>query len=55
MKTSYLVGDISLGIGLASLIAAGVFYFEAGGKHAPATIALAPLPGGGAASAAYRF
>ena len=55
MKTSYLIGDISLGIGIASLIAAGVFYFEAQVKTTPATIALTPLPGGGAASAAVRF
>ena len=55
MKTSYLIGDISLGLGVASLVAAGLFYFEAGGKSAPATVGLSPLPGGAAASAAVRF
>ncbi len=56
MKTDYLIGDISLGIGLASLVAAGVFYFSMEGQTTPAaTIGLTGLPGGGAASATYRF
>jgi hypothetical protein len=56
MKTKYLVGDISLGIGLASLVAAGVFYFSMEGQSTPtATIGLTHLPGGGAALATVRF
>ena len=55
MKTSFLIGDISLGVGVASLVAAGVFYLRADAKSAPTTIGLVRLPGGGAATATYRF
>ena len=56
MKTSYLIGDISLGLGLASLAAAGVFYFRADTKKTPSTtIGFVRLPGGGAGAATYRF
>ena len=56
MKTSYLIGDISLGLGLASLAAAGVFYFRADKQNTPSTtIGFVRLPGGGAAAATYRF
>jgi hypothetical protein len=55
MKTSFLVGDISLGVGLASLAAAGVFYFGARSKPAPTSIGFWRLPGGAAAAATYKF
>ena len=55
MKTSYLIGDISLGVGVASLVAASVFYFGRQEKPPSTTVGFAPLPGGGAASASYRF
>lgn len=55
MKTSYLVGDISLGVGVASLVAASIFYFGRQEKPPSTTVGFAPLPGGGAASALYRF
>ena len=55
MKTSYLVGDISLGAGAASLIAAGILYIGRPEKAPSASVGFMPLPGGGAASAWYRF
>ena len=55
MKTSYLIGDISLGLGLASLATAGVLYFGAGSKPVPSSIGFVRLPGGGAAAATYTF
>jgi len=55
MKTAYLLGDISLGIGVASLVAAGVFYLRAGSSATPASVGFVRLPGGAAASATYRF
>jgi hypothetical protein len=55
MKTSYLVADVSLGIGVASLIATAAIYFSRPEREVPATVGIAPLPGGGAAFAAYRF
>jgi hypothetical protein len=55
MKTSYLVGDISLGVGVASLVAASIFYLGRQENPPSTTVGFAPLPGGGAASALYRF
>lgn len=55
MKTSYLLADISLGVGVASLVAAGAIYFGRPEKTVPATVGVVPLPGGGAAFAAYQF
>jgi len=55
MKTSYLVGDISLGVGVASLVAASIFYIGRQEKPPSTTVGFAPLPGGGAASALYKF
>ena len=55
MKTSYLIGDISLGVGVASLITAGILYVAHPEKPPSASVGLTPLPGGGAASAWYRF
>jgi hypothetical protein len=55
MKTSYLVGDISLGVGVASLVAASIFYLGRQEKPPSTTVGFAPLPGGGAASALYQF
>lgn len=55
MKTTYLVGDISLGIGAASLIAAGIMYFTRPEKPMITTVGLAPLPGGATTFATYQF
>lgn len=56
MMTKYLIGDISLGIGAASLIAAGVVYFTRPEKEAPnMTVGFTPTPGGFAGFASYRF
>jgi hypothetical protein len=55
MKTSYLIGDISLGVGVASLITAGILYVAHPEKPPTASVGFTPLPGGGAASAWYRF
>jgi hypothetical protein len=56
MKTSYLVADISLGVGVASLVAAGIFYIGRPQEKPPSTqVSFAPLPGGGAGSFSYSF
>lgn len=55
MKTKYLIGDIALGVGAASLVAASFFYFGRPEKPPSAHVGLAPLPGGAAASAYYHF
>jgi hypothetical protein len=56
MKTNYLIADISLGVGVASLITAGVFYFTRPEKEtAVPTVAIAPLPGGAAGFVGYHF
>jgi hypothetical protein len=57
MKTSYLIADISLGVGIASLAAASILYLGRPQEKPPATasIGIVPLPGGGAASASYSF
>jgi hypothetical protein len=55
MKTAYLVGDLSLGIGAASLIAAGVLYLARPEKPTGTAVGFVPLPGGAATFATYRF
>jgi len=55
MKTAYLIGDISLGIGVASLVTAGILYFGAERKATTTTVGVSRLPGGGVATATYRF
>jgi len=56
MKTNYLIGDIALGVGAASLITAGVVYLARPEKDAPtSSVGFVPLPGGGAGFASYRF
>lgn len=54
MKSNYLIGDIALGVGAASLVTAGIIYFARPEKDAP-TVGFAPLPGGAAGFASYRF
>jgi hypothetical protein len=54
MKSNYLIGDIALGIGAASLVTAGIVYFTRPEKDAP-TVGFTPLPGGAAGFASYRF
>ena len=56
MKRNYLIGDVALGLGAASLIAAGVIYVARPVKDAPAaSVGFTPLPGGAAGFASYRF
>jgi hypothetical protein len=56
MMTKYLIGDIALGVGAASLIAAGVVYFTRPEKEVPTTtVGFTPTPGGFAGFASYRF
>lgn len=56
MKTSYLIADISLGVGVASLVAAGIFYIGRPQEKPPsAQVGFAPVRGGGAASFSYSF
>jgi hypothetical protein len=55
MKQKYLIGDISLGVGAASLITAGILYLTRPEKEAPTTVGVMPLPGGAAGIASYRF
>jgi hypothetical protein len=55
MKQKYLIGDIALGVGAASLITAGIIYLARPEKEAPATVGVIPLPGGAAGVASYRF
>jgi hypothetical protein len=55
MKSLYLIGDISLGAGVASLITAGALYFARPNKPMVATIGAAPLPGGASTVVTYRF
>lgn len=56
MKTQYLIGDIALGVGAASLITAAVIYITRPEKDAPmTTVGFVPLPGGAAGLASYRF
>jgi hypothetical protein len=55
MKKAYLVGDISLGVGAASLIAASVIYLTRPEKPLTTTVGFAPLPGGATAVGSYRF
>ncbi len=55
MNRNYLISDISLGIGAASLVTAGIIYLARPEKPVSATVGFTPLPGGGATFAAYRF
>lgn len=56
MKTSYLIADISLGVGVASLVAAGIFYIGRPQEKPPSTqVGFTPVRGGGAASFSYTF
>jgi hypothetical protein len=55
MKRDYLLGDISLGVGAASLITAGIIYLVRPEEPVSTTVGFAPLPGGGATFASYRF
>lgn len=55
MKTSHVIADVSLGVGMAGLIAAGVVYLARPEKSVAPNVALAPLPGGAATYATYSF
>ncbi len=55
MRTSYLIGDISLGVGAASLITAGVLYFGRPEKPVATTVGFAALHGGAGAFVTYKF
>jgi hypothetical protein len=55
MKTSYFIGDLSLGVGVAALVTAGAFYFARPDKPRVATVGIAPLPGGATTFATYQF
>ena len=51
----YLLADVSLGVSVASLITAGVFYLTRAEEPMAASIGFSPLPGGGASFATYEF
>jgi hypothetical protein len=55
MKRNYLLADVSAGVGAASLIAAGLFYFTRPEKESVPAVAVAPLPGGAAGFIGYQF
>lgn len=55
IKTSYLIADVSLGVGAASLITAAVVYLTRQEKPIDAAVGVRPVVGGAAAFAAYRF
>jgi hypothetical protein len=55
MKTNYLIADISLGVGAASLVAAGIFYFTRPEKESLPAVAVVPVPGGAAGFIGYQF
>jgi len=46
LKTSRVVADVSLGVGVASLVAAGVVYLVRPERPGAPAVGLAPLPGG---------
>ena len=55
MTNMYLLADVSLGVSVASLIAAGVFYLARPEEPVAASIGFSPLPGGAASFATYKF
>jgi hypothetical protein len=55
MKLNYLLADVSMGVGAASLIAAGVFYFTRPEKESVPAVAITPIPGGAAGFVGYQF
>lgn len=56
MKTQFLIADIALGVGAASLVTAGVLYLTRPEKDAPSpNIGFFPVPGGAAGFASYNF
>lgn len=55
MKTKYLIGDISLGVGAASLITAGVLYLARPERPMVTSVGFAPMPGGASGFATYQF
>jgi hypothetical protein len=50
VRTRFLVGDISLGVGLAALVGAGVVYLARPEEPARSSVGFAPLAGGGIAT-----
>jgi hypothetical protein len=50
MRARFLVGDISLGVGIAALVGAGVVYLSRPERPVRASVGFAPLLGGGIAS-----
>ena len=50
VRARYLVGDISLGVGLAALVGAGVVYLARPEEPARTSVGFAPLAGGGIAT-----
>ncbi len=50
MRTRFLVGDISLGVGIAALVGAGVIYLARPGKTVHPAVGFVPVVGGGIAS-----
>jgi hypothetical protein len=57
VSNRYLIADISVGVGVASLIAAGVVYLVRAEEESPPTtsVGVVPTPGGVAGFASYRF
>ncbi|MFZ5894894.1 MAG: hypothetical protein ACOY0T_27785 [Myxococcota bacterium] len=55
MKTAHLIADVSLGVGVAGLVAAGVVYLARPEKPVSTSVAVTPLPGGAASYATYSF
>lgn len=55
LRTSYLVGDISLGVGAAALITAGAYYLARPQKPILTSLGVAPIPGGLSTAAIYHF
>lgn len=55
MKSAYLVGDVSLGISAASLVAAGTLYFASPEKAIIPAVGIAPLTNGAAVFSSYQF
>ena len=56
MRTSYLIGDVSLGVGVAAILTAGAFYLSRPEKKLiTTTVGVAPMPGGASTVATYRF
>jgi hypothetical protein len=60
VKTKLLVADVSLGVGVASLVAAGYFFFHGRSSPSPTqsgavSAGFTPAPGGGVATIGARF